>query len=87
MTLVANVAPGDFVVRQFAGRYLIWRVCEQKEWSVGSMHEGLGEADDRDSAISRAAELAGNAHAVWFCDENERYEKIRSVRSDVDEIS
>ena len=77
MTLVANVAPGDFVVRQFWGRYLIWRVREK--WSVGSRHEGFGEGDDRDSAISRARELAGNAHAVWFCDQCEKYTKIRSA--------
>ena len=32
MTRVHNVAPGDFVVRQFSGRYLIWRVREKKIW-------------------------------------------------------
>ena len=85
MTLVDNVAPGDFVVREFSGRYLIWRVRDTKEWSVGSRHEGLGEADDRDSAICRASELAGNANAVWFCDENERYKKIRSDTDEPDE--
>jgi len=79
MTMVDNVAPGDFVVREFSGRYLIWRVREKKEWTLGSRHEGLGEADDRESAISRASELAGNAHAVWFCDKHEKYTKIRSA--------
>ena len=87
MTQVGNVTPGDIVVREFSGRHLIWRVLEEKELSVGWRHEGLGEADDCESAISRALELAGNAHALWFCDENETYKKIRSARSDVDEIS
>ena len=85
MTLVDNVAPGDFVVREFSDRYLIWRVREKKAWSVDSRHEGLGEIDDRDSAISRARELAGNAHAVWFCDMYERYKKIRSDTDEPDE--
>ena len=76
MTLVDNVPPGDFIVREFWGRYLIWRVREQKNSSVGSKHEGFGEADDRDSAIFKARELAGNAHAVWFCNAYETYKKI-----------
>ena len=79
MTLVDNVAPGDIVVREFSGRYLIWPVREKKHWVLGSSHEGVDEADDQDSAISRASELAGNAHGVWFCDPHERYRKIRSA--------
>ena len=79
MTQVGNVTPGDIVVREFSGRYLIWRVLEEKERSEGWRHEGLGQADDHESAISRALELAGNAHALWFCDKYEQYTKIRSA--------
>jgi len=76
-----DVVPGDVVVRKFSGNYLIWRVREQKESLLVSSHEGLGQSDDRDWALTRASELARGLHAVWFCDPNERYRKIRSARS------
>ena len=79
MTQVGNVTPGDIVVREFSGNYLIWRVREKTGLSLGSRHEGLGQTDDRDWALTRASELAGSIHAVWFCDPNERYRKIRSA--------
>ncbi len=69
-----DMVAGDIVVREFAERYLIWRVREQKNtvWT----HERLGESDNQARAISIALHLSGGAHAVWFCDEYEKYRQI-----------
>ena len=47
MTLVDNVAPGDIVVRQFSGRYLIWRVREKKHLVWGRAMKGSARLTTR----------------------------------------
>ncbi len=69
-----NIVGGDIVVREFSQTYLIWRVRGGR--SLASSHQGLGQRANRDEAISKACEVAGSAHAVWFCDTNERYRRI-----------
>ena len=71
-----NIVPGDIIVREFFGNYLIWRVQGHKGSSLASRHERLGESDDQDRAISTACALVGSEHAVWFCDKNEKYRQI-----------
>ena len=77
MPLFNNPTPGDVVVQEFSGNYLIWRVRDES--SLGSKHEGIGQTDDQDWALTRAGELAGSTHAVWFWAPNARYRKIRSA--------
>ena len=76
MPLPDSIVAGDIVVREFSGNYLIWRVLEQKTGSFWGKHVGLGQSDNWERAISRACELAGSKHAVWFCDTHERYRQI-----------
>ena len=68
-----DLVPGDVVVRDFSGNYLIWRILEQ----MGSRREGLGQTKDRALALERADKYAGSTHHVWFCDSYGKHRKIR----------
>ena len=71
-----DIVPDDIIVREFSGRFLILRFHGAQRGLLGSSREGLGESDNRDQAIARASDLAGNGHAVWFCDTRERYRQV-----------
>ena len=71
-----DIVDEDIIVREFSGRFLIWRFHGERKGLWRSSHEGLGESDDRDQALSKAFDLAGNGRAVWFCDTQERYQQV-----------
>ena len=73
-----DIVDGDIIVREFYGRFLIWRVHAPATGLAASSRVRLGESDDRDQALSRAFDLVGNGHAVWFCDTLESYQQISS---------
>lgn len=71
-----DIVDEDIIVREFSGRFLIWRFHGEQKGLLGSSREGLGETDDRNQAIAKAFDLAGDGHAVWFCDPRERYQQV-----------
>ena len=42
-----NIVGGDIIVREFSERFVIWRVREDREKTLLSSHEWLGESDNR----------------------------------------
>lgn len=71
-----DIVDGDIIVREFSGRFLIFRFHGEQRGPFSSSREGLGESEDRDQALSKAFGLARNGHAVWLCDTRESYRKL-----------
>ena len=71
-----DIVDEDIIVREFSGRFLIFRFHAPATGLVATPRQGLGESDDRNQAIAKAFDLAGKGHAVWFCDARERYQQV-----------